>query len=71
MLLNSALINAEPVSQFVDGNAVGVSLDQLLHLGGIETAADAPRGSSFGRLDPDGTISRRFRRHSPWSEWFK
>jgi hypothetical protein len=39
VLLDSALVNLKSASQLVDGNAVGVSLDQLLHLGRFKSPA--------------------------------
>jgi hypothetical protein len=71
MLLDGALIDLKPHGKFVDGNAVQVTLDQLLQLGWFEAPADRLWVQVLAVLGPDGTISRRFRRHSPWSEWFK
>jgi hypothetical protein len=42
VLLDCALVNLKAASEFVDGNAVGVTLDQLLHFGWFEAAADPP-----------------------------
>jgi hypothetical protein len=50
VLMDGALIDLQPPSQFVDGNAVGVTLDQLLHLGWFEAPADPSMGSSSGRF---------------------
>jgi hypothetical protein len=52
VLLNGALINLKSAGQFVDRNAVEVSLDQLLHLGRFEAPANPSLGSSFGRFGP-------------------
>jgi len=52
MLLDSALINPEPASQFVDGNTICITSNQLFHPGGFETPADPSWGSSFGRFGP-------------------
>jgi hypothetical protein len=35
MLLDCALVDPEPASQFVDGDAFGVALDQFFHSGWI------------------------------------
>jgi hypothetical protein len=48
VLLDSALINLKPDSQFVDGHTVCVALDQLIHLDRLKAAADSPWGSSLG-----------------------
>ena len=50
--LDSALINAELISQNMDRHAIGVALDQVLHTGWVEAPADPSRGSSFGRFGP-------------------
>ena len=50
MLLDGALINAELVSQIIDGNAFDITLDQFLHPGGFEAPAYPSRGSSYGRF---------------------
>jgi len=52
MLLDSALVDAEQAGQFIDGYTVGVALDQILDPGWVETSADTPWGSSFGRFGP-------------------
>ena len=50
VLLDGALIDLKTASEFVDRNAVGVTLDQLLHLGWFEAPADPSWGSSFDRF---------------------
>jgi hypothetical protein len=40
MPLDGALIDVEPCSQLVDGYAVDIALDQLLHLGWPQSPAD-------------------------------
>jgi len=52
VLLDGALINSKLAGQNVDGNAVGVPLDQLFHLDRFKSPANTPWGSSFGRLGP-------------------
>ena len=47
MILDGALINPKLVGQNIDGNAVGVSLDELLHLGWFEAPADPSLGFEF------------------------
>jgi hypothetical protein len=51
MLLDRALINLEPVSLFVDGNAIGVSQDQLPPWP-VQVSGRHALGSSFGRFGP-------------------
>jgi hypothetical protein len=51
MFLDSALINPEPVSQFVDGNTICITSDQLFHPGGFETPADPPARPSLVDTD--------------------
>jgi hypothetical protein len=52
MLLHGALINAELLSQIIDGHAICIALDQLFHLGQFKSSEDPSWGSSFGRFDP-------------------
>jgi len=52
MLLDSALIDPELGGQIIDGNALGVASDQVLHPSRLESPADTPWGSSRGRLGP-------------------
>ena len=52
MLVDGALVDLKSASQLVDGNAVGVTLDQLLDLGWFEAPADPFLGSSFRRFKP-------------------
>jgi hypothetical protein len=52
VLLNGALIDSELRGKVIDRNLIGVALDQLLHLGWLETPTDPSRGSSFGRFGP-------------------
>jgi hypothetical protein len=71
MILDGALINLKPAGQFVDGNAVGVAVDQLLNLGWFEAPADASLGSRFGRSGPRWEHFEQVPETFPWSEWFK
>ena len=48
VLLDRALIDPEPASQLIDGNAVDIALDQLLHLYRVKASTDPFRGSKGG-----------------------
>src|SRR5665213_581943 len=52
MLLDSALINPELISQNIDGHPLEVTLDEFLHPGCFKSPADPSWGSSFGRFGP-------------------
>ncbi len=52
VLLDGALIDSELGGKVIDGNPVGIALDQLLDPGWLETPTDSSRGSSFGRFGP-------------------
>lgn len=50
MLLNGALINLEPGSQLIDEYAVGIALNQFLHLDWSKAPADPFRGPKGGLI---------------------
>jgi hypothetical protein len=61
VLLDGRLINAELLSQNVDGHAVDIALDQRLHSGRPEPQAEPIRGSE-GRLRPGAIRYKECRR---------
>jgi hypothetical protein len=50
MLLDGGLIHSKILSQNIDGHALGVSLDEVLHARWVQAPADPLWGSTFGRL---------------------